>query len=208
MNNLFLRKAKQVGCILAIISLGLITSCDNEDPAKQDVPEFISSVKLIFTPVGGGSAVSATATDLDGFGSGSITIDGPINLVKNVSYTLTFEILNNLAEPSDPEYNIGNEIEEEGVEHQFFFAWTNNVFSNPTGNGNIANRNDPLNYNIEDKDANGLPIGLITSWTATDVASSGKFRILLKHQPDLKSDTSTSTDGETDIDLTFDITVE
>ena len=206
MNNPFLRKAKQVGCILAMISLGLISSCDNEDPAKQDVPEFISSVKLIFTPVGGGTAVSATATDPDGFGSGGITIDHPINLVNNVSYILTFEILNNLATPTDPEYNIGNEIEEEGVEHQFFFAWTNNVFSNPTGDGNIDNRSDPLNYN--DEDANGLPIGLVTSWTATDVASSGTFKILLKHQPDLKSNTTTSTDGETDIDLTFDITVE
>ncbi len=206
MNNLPIRKAKQVGCILGLISLGLLSSCSNDDPIKQDVPEFISSVKLIFTPVGGGTAVSATATDPDGFGSGGITIDHPISLVKNVSYTLTFEILNNLAVPTDPEYNIGNEIEEEGVEHQFFFSWTNTVFSNPTGNGNIDNRSDPLNYN--DEDANGLPIGLVTSWTATDVASSGTFKILLKHQPDLKSNTTTSSDGETDIDLTFDITVE
>ncbi len=207
MNNLLFKKAKQVGGILVMISLGVMTGCNNEDPLKQDVPEFISSVKLIFTPVGGGTAVSATATD-DGFGSGNITIDRPINLMKNASYTLTFEILNNLAAPTDPEYNIGNEIEEEGTEHQFFFAWTKSVFSNPTGNGNIDNRSDPLNYNVEDKDANGLPIGLITSWTTTDVASSGTFTVLLKHQPDLKSNTTSSTDGETDIDLTFDVNVE
>ncbi|MEO7992130.1 MAG: hypothetical protein ABI663_21440 [Chryseolinea sp.] len=206
MNNFLFRKIKQVGSILVMISLAAITGCNNEDPAKQDVPEFISSVKLIFTPVGGGTTISATATDPDGLGSGSITIDHPINLVKNASYTLTFEILNNLAAPTDPEYNIGNEIEEEADEHQFFFAWTNNVFSNPTGNGNIDNRSDPLNYN--DEDANGLPIGLVTSWTATDVASAGTFKVLLKHQPNLKSNTTSSTDGETDIDLTFDITVE
>ena len=206
MNSLLFRKAKQVGGTLVIISLGLMTGCNNDDPVKQDVPEFISSVELIFTPVGGGTTVSAIATDPDGLGSSDITVNGAINLAKNVTYTLTFEILNNLAAPTDAEYNIGTEIKEEGDEHQFFFSWTNNVFSNPSGNGNIDNRSDALNYN--DEDANGFPIGLATSWTATDIASSGKFKVLLKHQPDLKSSTSTSTDGETDIDLTFDITVE
>lgn len=206
MNNLLFRKAKQVGGLLAMISLGVMTGCNNDDPVKQDVPEFISSVELIFTPVGGGTVVTATATDPDGLGSGNITVDGSINLTKNVTYTLTFEILNNLAAPTDAEYNISAEIEEEGDEHQFFFSWTNNVFTNPTGNGNIANRNDVVNYN--DEDVNGLPIGLSTSWTAKDVASSGKFTVLLKHQPELKSNTTTSSDGETDIDLIFDITVE
>ncbi len=206
MNNLFFRKSKQIGGTLAMISLGLMTSCNNDDPVKQDVPEFISSVELIFTPVAGGTTVTVTATDPDGLGSGNITVDGSIDLTKNVTYTLTFEILNNLAAPTDAEYNIGAEIEEEGDEHQFFFSWTNNVFSNPTGNGNIDNRNDVVNYN--DEDVNGLPIGLLTSWTTTDVASSGTFKVLLKHQPELKSSTTTSSDGETDIDLTFDLTVE
>jgi len=206
MNNFFFRKTKQISSILVMISFGAITGCNNEDPAKQDVPEFISSVELIFTPVGGGIQVTATATDPDGIGPGDITVDNAIALAKNVNYTLTFEILNNLADPTDPEYNIGDEIEEEGDEHQFFFSWTNNVFSNPAGNGNIDNRTDALNYN--DEDVNGLPIGLSTSWTTKDVAASGTFKVLLKHQPDLKSSTSTSTDGETDIDLIFDITVE
>jgi hypothetical protein len=207
MNKIHSKKTKLLASIFAIISLASITGCDNEDPVKQDVPEFVSSVELLFTPTGGGTAVTAKAIDLDGLGSGDMTVDGPINLAKNVTYTLTFEILNNLADETDPEYNIGNEIEEEGDEHQFFFEWTN-VFSNPAGNGNIDNRNDPVNYSIEDKDINGLPIGLSTSWTTTDVASSGTFTVLLKHQPDLKSGTSTSSDGETDIDLTFTINVE
>jgi hypothetical protein len=206
MNNSLFEKVKIVGSFLAVAVLGLITSCSNEDPAKQDVPEFISSVKLMFVPAGVGGVVTATATDPDGLGSADIEVTGPIHLVKNVSYTLTFEILNNLAAPTDPDYNIGDEIQEEGDEHQFFFAWTNTVFSNPTGNGNIDNRSDPVNYN--DEDVNGLPIGLSTTWTATDVASTGTFSLLLKHQPDLKSNTSTSSDGETDITLTFDITVE
>ena len=206
MNNALFENVKRASGFLAIVLLGLITSCSNEDPVKQDVPEFISSVKLIFVPVGVGGVITATATDPDGLGSADIEVTGPIQLAKNVSYTLTFEILNNLASPSDPEYDIDSEIEKEGDEHQFFFAWTNNVFSNPTGNGNIDNRSDLVNYN--DEDVNGLPIGLSTVWTATEVTSTGKFSLLLKHQPDLKSSTSTSSDGETDITLTFDITVE
>ncbi len=206
MNKLESKKTKLFASIFAMISLASTTGCGNEDPVKQDVPEFISSVELIFTPVGGGTIVTTTATDPDGLGSGNITVKDPISLAKNVTYTLTFEILNNLAAPTDPEYNIGNEIAKEGHEHQFFFAWTNNVFSNPTGNGNIDNRSDPVNY--IDKDVNELPLGLSSSWMTTDVASSGTFTLLLKHQPDVKSATSTSSDGETDIDLRFDITVK
>ena len=105
----------------------------------------------------------------------------------------------------DPEYDVTDEVEEEADEHIFFFSWTNNVFSDPSGDGNIDSRTDAVNY--EDQDVNGLPIGLATSWTA-GVVSSGDFRILLKHQPDLKSATSESGVGETDLDLTFTVKVE
>ncbi|HOX81975.1 MAG TPA: hypothetical protein PLJ60_01540 [Chryseolinea sp.] len=206
MKDLVSKKLKSLSQVFVIVFLAGLAGCNNDDPAKQDVPEFISSVKLIFTPTGGGTSVTATATDPDGIGPGNITVDNAIALAKEVNYTLTFEILNNLADPGDPEYNIGDEIEEEGDEHQFFFSWTDGVFSDPTGSGNIDNRSDDLNYS--DEDVNELPIGLSTLWTTTDLAASGTFKVLLKHQPDIKSSTSTSTDGETDIDLTFDITVE
>src|SRR6187551_2017223 len=114
MNNALFENVKRASGFLAIVLLGLITSCSNEDPVKQDVPEFISSVKLIFAPIGGGSEITATATDPDGLGSADIKVSGPVHLVKNVSYNLSFEILNNLAAPTDPEYNIGDEIEKEG----------------------------------------------------------------------------------------------
>ncbi len=118
---------------------------------------------------------------------------------------MSITLVNALAEPSDPAYNITEEVEEEGDEHMLFFSWTNNVFSSPAGDGNIDNRADAVNY--DDEDANGLPLGLQTSWTTAE-ASSGNFRIILKHQPDLKSDTSDSSTGETDLDITFTVTVE
>ncbi len=146
-----------------------------------------------------------TATDPDGEGVQDIQIDGPIDLEANKSYTLRVTLINGLAQPSDAEYNVTEEVEEEADEHMFFFSWTNDVFSDPTGDGNIDSRTDIVNY--EDDDVNGLPLGLETSW-ATDGVSSGNFRVILKHQPDLKSETSGSSIGETDLDITFSINIQ
>jgi hypothetical protein len=185
-------------------ALALLSSC-SDDPEPENVPELITKATLTFTPVGGGTTVTVNATDPDGEGVQDIVVDGPINLVRNKSYTLTVALINELVDPSDAEYNITDEVEEEGDEHMFFYSWTNNVFSDPTGNGNVDNRADDVNYN--DEDENGLPLGLNTSWTTVDAAASGSFRIILKHQPDLKSATSSATDGETDLDLSFTISV-
>lgn len=189
---------------LALVCAFTITSCDDDDPVKEDVPELITKATLIFTPVGGGTPVSASATDPDGEGVQDIMVDGPINLTAGTTYTLTLSLINELAEPTDEEYNISDEVEEEGDEHMFFFAWTNDVFSDPTGNGNVDNRVDAVNY--EDLDDNGEPLGLVTTWTA-GTTSSGTFRVILKHQPDLKTSTSDSSTGETDLDITFEINV-
>jgi hypothetical protein len=195
--------------IVAILAIGLtsfMSSCGDDDPKKENVPELITEATLTFTPVGGGAAIVATATDPDGEGVQDLTVDGPIELTINTSYTLTIELINGLADPSEEEYDITAEVEEEGDEHMFFFAWTNNVFSNPTGNGNVDNRSDAVNYN--DEDENGLPLGLSTNWTSAASAADGTFRLILKHQPDLKSDVSTSSTGETDLDLTFTISID
>lgn len=191
--------------LVASFAMTLI-SCDDDDPKKEDTPELITKVTLVFTPDGGGTPVVATATDPDGEGIQDIKTDGPINLAANTSYTMTIQLINELANPNDEAYNLTAEVQDEGDEHMFFFGWTNNVFSNPEGDGNIDSRNDAVNY--EDKDEDGLPIGLTTSWTTSTSAALGTFRIVLKHQPDLKSTNSTSSTGESDLDIEFDITVQ
>ena len=190
------------------ISLFLLigfSNCDTDDPEKEDAPELITKVTLTFTPEGDGDIITVSATDPDGDGVKDIEADGPVDLLPNTSYTLSLALINELAQPTDPAYNITEEIEEEADEHMFFFGWTNDVFADPSGNGNIDSRSDPLNY--EDEDDNGLPVGLNTSWTSGE-PSSGTFRIILKHQPDLKSNTSDSETGETDLDVMFTINVE
>jgi hypothetical protein len=197
---------KILSSVLVVASVLFLAGCsDDDDPKKEDTPELITKVTLTFTPTGEGTPVVVTATDPDGLGVQDLAPDGPINLVAGQSYALAITLINGLAKVTDPGYNITEEVEEEGDEHIFFFAWTGNVFSDPAGDGNIDNREDVVNYN--DEDENGLPVGLSTSWIAGE-ASSGEFRVILKHQPDLKSASSNSSDGETDLDLEFDIAVE
>jgi hypothetical protein len=186
-----------------LLLLFVLTSCD-DDPRKEDVPELITMVTLTFTP-SAGDAVIVTATDPDGEGIQDVQVDGPIILSTGTTYTLQITLANQLADPLDPEYNLTAEVEEEGYEHMFFFSWTNDAFSDPSGDGNVDNRNDAVNYNDQDK--YGYPIGLSTEWV-TSTEGSAAFRVVLKHQPGLKSATSTSSEGETDLDLTFQLEVQ
>ncbi len=199
-----------LSAVIAIAIVGVLSGCDDNDPQKEDTPELITKATLTFAPSDGGSAVVVTATDPDGEGIQNIAVDGPVNLGANKMYTLTIALINELAAPSDPGYDITGEVEAEGDEHQFFFSWTNEVFSNPTGNGNVDNRDDVVNYTggLNSRDVNNRPLGLTTIWTSANSAVSGSLRVLLKHQPDLKSGTSDSSTGETDLDITFPINVQ
>ncbi len=192
------------------VSVGVLSlqSCE-DDPEPENIPEIVTKATLRFAPAAGstGSVVTVTATDPDRDGPQDLRVDGPINLVRGTSYTLTISLINELVSPDDDDYNITKEVEEEADEHMFFFSWTNNVFSNPSGNGNIDNRTDPVNYN--DRDSKGQPLGISTNWTTATGTSAlaGKFKVVLKHQPEIKSATSRSTDGETDVEVEFDLNV-
>jgi hypothetical protein len=188
--------------ILILLGTAVI-SCDEDEPAKEDTPELITKVTLTFTPVTG-AAIEVTAEDPDNIGLQDIVTE-PIALKRNTTYTLRISLINGLADPGDDAYDIGKEVEEEAEEHMFFFSWTGG-FTSPTGNGNIDKREDVVGY--ADEDANGLPLGLLTTWTTTsEVAVEKTLRIVLKHQPGLKSTSSTAQDGETDIDLEFDLSI-
>ncbi len=171
---------------------------DPEAPPCENEEEIITDVVLTFTPMGGGDAITASAQDPDGEGPLDLQILDDINLDDDETYTMTIELSNSI-EGED----ITEEIMEEDDEHMFFFAFSEGVFSDPTGDGNVDNRPDPVNYN--DMDENDLPVGLSTDWTTANGTNTGTFRVILKHQPDIKSETSTSEDGGTDVDLTWTI---
>ena len=190
--------------LYSLLSLVIFTACEDDDvvPEEEEEMEVITDVTLVFTS-DAGAVVTASAQDPDGEGVQELVVLDEIQLQAGTNYTLTFDIMNNLETPGE---SIGEEIAEEDDEHQLFFAWTEGAFSNPTGNGNIDNASDPVNYN--DADGNGNPLGLNTSWTAGDPTTAASFTVRLQHQPDVKTSTSGANDGDTDFELQFRLTIQ
>ncbi len=196
--------------IYALALSGLLMSgCkkDDGDPEPENELEVITDVTLIFTNVDDTTeVVRARAQDPDGEGIEDLEILDEINLDVNKNYTLTFEILNALEDPAE---DIGDEILDEDDEHQIFFGFTSNSFTSPLGDGNIGDgkASDPINYN--DEDENGNKVGLNTSWeTSSAILNDGMFRVILKHQPGVKTSSSDSEDGDTDFDLEFVLNIQ
>lgn len=182
----------------------LVSSCkkDNaEAPPEENEEEIITDIILTFSPQGGGAPITATAQDPDGEGVQDLEITKEIELAANTVYTMTISLENRI-EMED----ITTEVEEEGDEHMLFFAFTAGIFSDPSGDGNLDNRADDINYN--DTDQNGNPIGLSTTWTTGEVTTGASFTIVLKHQPGLKSASSGSGDGSTDLDLSWPVSIQ
>ena len=171
---------------------------DADAPACENEEEIITDVVLTFTPMDGGDAVTARAQDPDGEGVLPLEVIDDIELLESTEYVLTMSLTNEI-EGED----ITEEIREEDDEHMFFFAFSDELMQSPDGDGNVDNRADNINY--RDFDENTLPVGLETGWTTicTEEDLSGTFRVILKHQPDSKSATSTINDGGTDVDLTW-----
>jgi len=200
---------KNLQLLAILFSVIIIIGCSKDDdvaPEEENEVEVFTDVTLVFTNTADvNDVVTASAQDPDGTGIQELQILDAITLAADTEYTLTYEILNAL-DPADIE-DIGSEILEEDNEHQFFFSFTENVFANPTGNGNIDAAADPINYN--DADENGNPVGLSSTWTTSSTASSGaSFTVRLQHQPDVKTATSGSNDGDTDFALTFALNIK
>jgi len=197
-----------VRLLAILVSAIVITSCSNDDdaaPPQENLPEVFTNVTLIFTPDGGGTPITAEAEDPDGEGLADLTVNDQITLAANTTYVLTFNVENRL----DPNADLNAEILAEDNEHQIFFEFTTDVFASPTGDGNIGAMNaaDPINY--DDQDENGRNVGLVSSWTTGAATTTpAQFRVNLQHQPNVKTDTSTSEDGDTDFDLTFVLNIQ
>lgn len=188
---------------ILVLSIFVFAACNEaEAPEEENETEVFTDIELIFTAEDG-TVVRALAEDpTGGLGINSSFTIQPITLKANTTYTLTFEMLNRLVNPVE---DVQKEIKEEDDEHQVFFEFTNNVFSSPTGGGNIQNRNGAINY--LDFDRNGLPLGLRTRWTTAGPRNNATFRVWLAHQPGVKTPSSTAQDGDVDWDITFPLTI-
>ncbi len=175
---------------ITVVDDAAAPECENEE-------EVIDKITLTFTRVDGGATITAIASDPDGPGPQDLVVED-ISLAQDKTYEMAIT-LENTIEGED----ITEEIKEEDEDHLFLFAWTGDIFTDPMGDGNIDNRTDAVNYN--DQDSNGLPVGLSTNFTVTAESATGTLRIVLKHQPDIKSATSGFDEGGTDVDITWNI---
>nr|WP_297917870.1 GTP cyclohydrolase [uncultured Allomuricauda sp.] len=201
-----IEQIKNLRFIALLFMAVAVVSCsdDDEAPEEENLPEVFTNVTLIFTPTGGGTAITAEAEDPDGEGLDDLEVKDEINLAANTMYTLTFNVENRL----DPDADLNAEILDEDNEHQIFFAFTNDAFTSPMGDGNLGagNADDDINYSDMDEDGN--PVGLVSSWTTGAAQTGASFQVNLQHQPGAKTADSDSTDGDTDFNLTFVLNIQ
>lgn len=195
--------------ILAVLMMTLIfTACSSDDdgvapPDAENPVEEFTDIEFIFTNIEDPEdETRGIWEDEDGFGPGEPVIIQHPEFKANTTYRLTFIMENRLVTPVE---DVTEEILDEDDEHQMFFEFSESLFSDPEGIGNIQDRDGPINY--QDFDDNGLPLGLETLWTTGEVQENASFRAVLGHQPGVKSETSTWDSGDIDWDITFTINV-
>lgn len=181
---------------LALIAVLSFNSCSSDDNSSQPVneEEVITTVTVTLTPENGGTPVVLTSRDLDGDGPNAPVITSTGTITALTAYNGTVSLLNELSNPAD---NISLEVEEEGADHQFFFSATGGL------SGTFA---------YADEDENGDPIGLKFKFTASANPQSGNLTVILRHEPNksgenVSAGNITNAGGETDIQVTFPVSV-
>ena len=170
-----------------VFSLLFLQCKKQEDVHPTDDNELITTVQLVFTDANNQST-TFTFQDKDGDPKTAPEKFEKITLNKNADYTLAIKILNESVSPAD---DITKEIEAESDSHLFVYK------VNPT---------TLLNILPTDLDKNGKPIGLKAKGKTQFVAGTGKFRLILKHQPPVNGKNTKTGDeegGSTDVDLEF-----
>ncbi len=184
---------KNISYILFVwVLLASVQSCKKDEkevtnpPAPDNEEEVITTLSLEFTDVNGiEPSLTATFRDPDGDGGAGPDIFDDITLQAGTTYQVSLVLLNETVSPAD---TISNEVLAEADEHLFCFS--------PQG----------LDLSIIRTDSDGTyELGLESEWTA-GAAGSGTVKVELKHQPGIKD--GSCEPGETDVEVTFEVTVE
>lgn len=171
-----------------LFSSALITSCKKDAPEEDNEEEVITTMKLTFVPIGGGTTLTYQFKDADGPGGAAPTQD-EITLAPSKSYNVTVQLLNETETPAE---DITLEVADEADAHRFYYE--------PTTPSNITVSN--LN-----NDGNGVPLGITSTW-ATGANATGKVKVTLRHYPNTPpgkaiTDLVSSAKSGTDIEVEF-----
>jgi hypothetical protein len=187
-------KRKISFAMMAFLASGvLFSSCDKDDVVEANEEEVITTMRLTLTPVGGGSVLTYQFDDPDGPGGANPTKDD-IVLAPSKVYNVSVQLLNKTVTPAE---DITEEVDEESEAHRFYYEVA--AGSNITVNG-------------LDTDTNGVPLGILSTWTTT-TAATGKLKVTLRHYPGNPpnkaiADPVNSTKSSTDIEVEFNTRVQ
>jgi hypothetical protein len=166
-------------------------ACGDSSTAPGGEQELISRVTLTLTPATGAPIVSFI-DDADGNGPQAPSAQsGAITLAAGATYTGTITFENRLTNPVE---DITEEVEEEADEHRVYYT--------------VSTFGSSITVTTLDTDGSGRPLGLQYRVVAGPTTGPGSLRVVLCHYDDApKVATSTSCQGDTDIDVAFNYTI-
>ena len=181
--------------VFALFSILAITSCSKDEVIAVNTEEVITTIKIVFTPVGNGNPVTLTYRDLDGEGPLPAIISPSATFMMNKTYNGEVTVLNESVVPAK---DITEEIQTEALDHQLFYQKTGTL---------SAFNYTPIGIAPSNFDSNGKPIGLKTIFVTT-TAATGTLRITLRHEgnksaANVANGDITNATGATDFEITF-----
>jgi hypothetical protein len=179
---------------VTLVSVFFMSCSDDDDanPLPINEEEVITTLTVTLSPPTG-TPITLQFRDLDGDGPDDPVITVSSALQANTIYSSSLDLLNETVNPAE---SITEEVEEEAEEHQFFFSSSNEL----------------LTTTYADADADGNPIGLSFSLTTTTVGVD-VFTVTLRHDPNkaaegVSTGDITNAGGETDVSVSFPVTIE
>jgi len=188
----FKSKTMKITKLLAILFISALsfTACSEDDDHGEHEEEITQLVYTLTNTDNSADVVTFTFTDEDGEGGADGITEVSGNLTANATYKGKLELLN-----LEEEEDISAEIAEDDAEdHEIFYIT------------NVAG----LEFTTTDVDTNSNPLGFDTDVTVGD-AGTGVLTISVVHEgkkPNTGIEDALSGDGTTDIEVTFNVTVQ
>jgi hypothetical protein len=172
----------------ALVASSLVIGCSKDDPQAVNEEELITTLTVTLQPEDGSTAVILKFRDLDGDGPEDPEFETG-NLTAGTTYNGSIKVEN---ETEDPAKDITEEVEEENLEHQFFYTVGGGLDVTTSG---------------ENTDDQGNKLGT-TFILEAGAVSSGTLTFTLRHEPTKPNEGLEDAGGETDISATFEVSVE